>query len=76
MAKLRSDDLRTLGYIREPSCDNCDQPHSSCTCDDQEHAERMGLEKAFQCKSCGAPSAVDPSDQSPPPDYCQPGDHE
>lgn len=27
------------------------------------------------CKFCGAPSQVDPADQSPPPDYCHPEDH-
>lgn len=27
------------------------------------------------CKYCGAPSWIDPSDQSPPQDYCQESDH-
>ena len=29
----------------------------------------------FTCKYCGAPSEIDPSDQTPPPDYCHPEDH-
>ena len=29
----------------------------------------------FACKYCGAPSWVDPSDQTPPPDYCHESDH-
>lgn len=29
----------------------------------------------YSCVFCGAPSWVDPSDQSPPPDYCHPEDH-
>lgn len=29
----------------------------------------------FICKYCGLPSWVDPSDQSPPPDYCHAIDH-
>lgn len=28
-----------------------------------------------RCGFCGAPSWVDPSDQTPPPDYCHPEDH-
>lgn len=28
------------------------------------------LEAPFTCKYCGMPSWIDPSDQSPPPDYC------
>ena len=31
--------------------------------------------KAHRCKFCGEPSAVDPSDQIPPADYCHPEDH-
>lgn len=27
------------------------------------------------CKHCGLPSWIDPSDQSPPPDYCHEIDH-
>jgi hypothetical protein len=27
------------------------------------------------CKFCGCPSHIDPSDQSPPQDYCHPSDH-
>lgn len=27
------------------------------------------------CKYCGAPSYLDPSDQTPPPDYCHESDH-
>lgn len=33
-------------------------------------------EKIYECRFCGAPSAVDPSDQTPPADYCHPEDHE
>ncbi len=33
------------------------------------------LEVPFTCKYCGCPSWVDPSDQVPPPDYCQESDH-
>ena len=29
----------------------------------------------FICKFCGAPSWVDPADQSPPADYCHESDH-
>jgi hypothetical protein len=29
----------------------------------------------FECQFCGAPSWIDPSDQSLPPDYCHPDDH-
>lgn len=29
----------------------------------------------FRCKVCSAPSWVNPSDQTPPPDYCHPEDH-
>lgn len=37
---------------------------------------RTSLNEApFTCKYCGAPSWVDPSDQSPPPDYCHESDH-
>jgi hypothetical protein len=32
-------------------------------------------EAPFSCKYCGRPSWVDPSDQSPPPDYCHESDH-
>jgi hypothetical protein len=28
-----------------------------------------------RCQFCGSPSWVDPSDQSPPPDYCHESDH-
>lgn len=34
-----------------------------------------GREAPFECKYCGAPSWVDPSDQVPPPDYCHEEDH-
>ena len=30
----------------------------------------------FECLYCGRPSAVDPSDQSTPADYCHESDHE
>ena len=29
----------------------------------------------YKCVYCGAASWVDPSDQSPPPDYCHESDH-
>jgi hypothetical protein len=29
----------------------------------------------FTCKFCGAPSWIEPSDQTPPPDYCHESDH-
>lgn len=29
----------------------------------------------YLCKYCGAPSWLDPSEQTPPPDYCHPSDH-
>jgi hypothetical protein len=29
----------------------------------------------YKCLFCGAPSWVDPSDQTPPPDYCHEADH-
>jgi len=32
-------------------------------------------EPPYRCLFCGAPSWVDPSDQSPPPDYCHESDH-
>lgn len=32
-------------------------------------------EAPFTCKYCGRPSWIDPSDQSPPPDYCHEIDH-
>ena len=32
--------------------------------------------KAFTCKHCGSPTAVDPSDQTAPADYCQEADHQ
>lgn len=32
-------------------------------------------EAPFTCKYCGMPSWIDPSDQSPPPDYCHEIDH-
>lgn len=32
-------------------------------------------EAPFTCKYCGMPSWIDPSDQSPPPDYCHEVDH-
>lgn len=30
----------------------------------------------FTCKYCGSPTEVDPSDQTPPADYCQQADHQ
>ena len=36
----------------------------------------MGNHEApFTCKYCGLPSWIDPSDQSPPPDYCHEIEH-
>ena len=32
-------------------------------------------EAPYTCKYCGMPSWIDPSDQSPPPDYCHEIDH-
>lgn len=32
-------------------------------------------EAPFTCNYCGQPSWIDPSDQSPPPDYCHEIDH-
>lgn len=32
-------------------------------------------EPPYRCRFCGAPSWLDPSDQTPPPDYCHPEDH-
>lgn len=29
----------------------------------------------YECLFCGAPSWVDPSDQTPPPAYCHEADH-
>jgi len=29
----------------------------------------------YECKFCGDPSWVDPSEQEPPVDYCHPEDH-
>lgn len=34
-----------------------------------------GQQAPYRCKFCGQPSWIDPSDQSPPPDYCQEVDH-
>lgn len=33
------------------------------------------MQAPFRCKYCGADSWIDPSDQSPPPDYCHEIDH-
>ena len=32
-------------------------------------------EAPFNCVFCGRPSWIDPSDQTPPPDYCHESDH-
>lgn len=40
--------------------------------------DRRGVcdpEPPYRCRFCGAPSWLDPSDQTPPPDYCHPEDH-
>lgn len=34
------------------------------------------MTKEFKCLYCGAPSAIDPSDQWPPAGYCHAEDHE
>jgi len=34
------------------------------------------IDMEYICVFCGAPSARHPYDQTPPPDYCHPGDHE
>jgi hypothetical protein len=48
----------------------------------REKAARAAIAKAqasepapHRCKFCDSPSWVDPSDQSPPPDYCHESDH-
>lgn len=33
-------------------------------------------EYQYVCKYCGQPSQLDPSEQTPPVDYCHPEDHE
>lgn len=37
--------------------------------------ENRRMVPPFRCKYCGAPSWVDPSDQTPPPAYCHESDH-
>ena len=37
--------------------------------------DRIFNKPPFHCIFCGMPSWVDPSDQSPPPDYCHESDH-
>lgn len=37
--------------------------------------ERPMDQAPFMCKYCGAPSWIEPSDQSRPPDYCHESDH-
>lgn len=36
---------------------------------------RVTVLQEFTCEYCGAPSEIDPSDQTPPPAYCYPEDH-
>lgn len=44
--------------------------------DDVQNFMKIGEREApFTCKHCGMPSRIDPSDQSPPPDYCHEIDH-
>lgn len=43
--------------------------------DPSDHGGESGDEFVFTCKFCGRPSAVDPSDQMAPPDYCHESDH-
>lgn len=57
------------------------------TCDKEQYLELMEkprlfevkifyeFEPEFECKFCGQPSRIDPSDQRPPVDYCMPEDH-
>ena len=33
------------------------------------------MKAPYECKFCGSPSWVEPSDQPAPPDYCREGDH-
>ena len=39
------------------------------------HDRIFAKKPPFTCLFCGMPSWVDPSDQSPPPDYCHESDH-
>lgn len=41
-----------------------------------EMREENRAEAPYRCPFCGAPSWVEPSDQSPPADYCGESDHE
>lgn len=36
---------------------------------------RYQPEPPHRCQFCGAPSWIEPCDQTPPPDYCHPEDH-
>ena len=47
----------------------CHCPEGKCVMPD--HVEQP----PHTCRFCGAPSWCDPSDQSPPPDYCHESDH-
>lgn len=45
-------------------------------CDGTEGGARNEIEGGpHTCRYCGAASWIDPSDQTPPADYCHPGDH-
>lgn len=33
------------------------------------------MKPPYRCKFCGAPSWIEPSEQTMPPDYCHPEDH-
>ena len=41
----------------------------------QEHPQQNQVAAPFKCKYCGADSWIDPSDQTPPFDYCHEIDH-
>ena len=43
--------------------------------DTQTEGHLMSELAPYVCRFCGAPSWHDPSDQSPPPDYCHESDH-
>ena len=45
---------------------------SCCLCGEEKVTYK---EPPHTCLFCGAPSWYDPSDQSPPPDYCHESDH-
>ena len=48
---------------------------ANCCLDSDSWVPRETGSKPFRCVFCGAPSWLDPSDQTPPPDYCHESDH-